>query len=202
MSSGSLKSFLPLMYPKPLYLELLHFQPSANTLRRLHRSVMQCRNYRDDLEFLLTHSNWRFQLLACAALSAIQPSPALVGPIWAAFDRDSVVGPQLAATAYSCDPDFARHSEDRIRRAILLSPSGDMVTPEETVVGAPTLQLSAKSFFSLVGIMIREGLVTDSLSQRISDFRVQAAWAIDREEEDSEQLATSWLSLAREARLG
>ena len=202
MSSGSLKSFLPLMYPKPLYLELLHFQPSPNTLRMLHRSVMQCRNYRDDLEFLLGHSNWRFQLLACAALSAIQPSPTLVGPIWAAFDRDSVVAPQLIATAYTCDPDFARHCGDRVRRATLVSPNGDIIAPEQATPGAPQLQLSAKSFFSMVGIMIREGLVTTNLGRRIADFRVQAAWALDRDEEDSEQLATSWLGLAREARLG
>lgn len=201
MKPGSLKSFLPLVYPKPLYLELLHFQPSEETLRTLERCVLRSRRYQEDLEFLLGHANWRFQLLGCSALSAVQPTPTMIGPIWAAFDRDSWVSPQLAATACCCDPDFVTHARDRISRGTLVIPGEEPIAPPTARPGAPALKLSPKAFFSLAGLLIHEQGKDQEAHERIMEFRIQAAWAADRAEDDGEQIATSWLSLARRARL-
>ena len=201
MSRGSLKSFLPLMYPKPLYLELLHFHPSEETLRTLERCVLRSRSYQEDLEFLLSHSNWRFQLLGCSALSAVQPTPTMIGPVWAAFDRGSWISPQLVATACCCDPDFIAHASDRISRATIVLADREPVTPPATTPGAPALKLEPKAFFALAGLLLHEPGDDSRVDERIAEFRIQAVWAEDRASDDGERIATSWLGLVREARL-
>jgi len=201
MTRGSLKTFLPLMYPKPLYLELLHFQPSEETLRTLERCVLRSRSYLEDLEFLLNHSNWRFQLLGCSALSAVQPTPTMIGPVWAAFDQGSWISPQLAATACCCDPDFIAHASDRVAQATLVLVGKEAIRPRVRTPGAPALKIESKAFFALAGLLLHEPGEDARVEERIAEFPIQAAWAADRASDDGERIATSWLSLAREARL-
>jgi hypothetical protein len=190
------------MYPKPLYLELLHFQPSVTTLRALQRCVVRTRNYSEDIAAMLAHDNWRYHLIACAALSAVQPSPTATRSLWSAFERDSWVTPQIAATVCACDPDFVANATRRLARASIVHPSQPVVRPIDPIPGATSLEVAPKAFFALVGLLLHERAHDGDLRERIEDFGVQTAWARDREDEDGEQLATSWLALARLARLG
>ena len=151
---------------------------------------------------MLAHANWRYHLIACAALSAVQPSPSATRSLWSAFETGSWVSPQIVATLCACDPDFVANASQRLARASIVNPSAPSVPPPQEAPGANSLELAPKAFFALVGLLLQENPNDPHLRRRVEDFHVQSAWARDREDEDGEQLATSWLALARLARLG
>ncbi len=69
-----------------------------------------------DTLILLDARNWRFHLVACAAMLAGVNSEKLLNQLWSVLREGSWVSPQIAATTYLLDPRFNIQAIESISR--------------------------------------------------------------------------------------
>jgi hypothetical protein len=150
----------------PAYLTVLNLHgddlPAVRrAIARVVQSEPECSPH---IRRMLESRNWRPQLVAlAAALSSPKPS-VYASDIWATFDRGSWVAPQLAATLYLTDPDFAAEATRRVAVRCPLTPPRAGSSPG-----------SAKNLGALLTLLARDA--------------AHAPWvARERESKDVQQL--------------
>lgn len=99
------------------YLSRLSLYPQGDSrvaVLAVRRAVAESPAPTSEIVALLADSDWRPQLIGAGAiLTGVRDSETLHA-LWEALDHGSWASPQLAATAFICDPAFERHARSRI----------------------------------------------------------------------------------------
>jgi hypothetical protein len=101
------------------YLALLNLHTDVeNTVKSIKHIITteQKEIVERDTRLLLQARNWRFHLVACGVMLAGLNSAELLDQLWILLQRGSWVAPQIAATLFLLDGDFAERALDAITR--------------------------------------------------------------------------------------
>lgn len=180
------------------YSSLLHLTPPC--AQEAVSAVVKCCQASDnpyrEIVALLDQLNWRLQIVAAVALSALKYEDTSMTSLWAAFDLGSWVIPQLAVTAYLRDPDFLGHARVRIALRCPLDPSPLLsATPIERHIAAGPAggrRRSAKAAASLVQLVsiLRPTPYWFAKDRLSPDLIALLSEDVDR----SAQIVENWLS--------
>jgi hypothetical protein len=107
------------------YLSLLNLNTplyAQQALQTLRSALLESRNREREVLALLNDTNWRAQLVGAIALylDGVDAHPDALPALWAAFDQESYVAPQLVAIARLVDPNFTTAARARITTGCLL----------------------------------------------------------------------------------
>jgi len=99
------------------YLSLLHLSSfdTGEVVAQVARLAHSSSKPYEEIGVLLEDSNWRPHLVAAVALMVLDYDQSVFLKLWRTIDCGSWVTPQLAAVAFSRDPDFAEQSYSRLK---------------------------------------------------------------------------------------
>ncbi len=180
------------------YLSLLHL--GGPDVKRAFALVLECcrrsSDQYEEIANLFGHLDWRPHLVGAVALTALPYNRQACSKLWEAFDAGSWVTPQLAATAFLCDPTFPIQAGDRIRSRCPVNRSRLVGQPalERHIASGPAgiAQRSAKAASSLVRLARLLASRPDWLDDELASPDLTDLLAADIDH--SAEIAQHWLN--------
>lgn len=184
--------------PIPLYLAMLNIyvrEESRIAVQAVRRAVAESPNATAEVVALFAEYNWRPHLVGAAAMLTGVVNADTICALWRALDWGSWVSPQLAATAFRCDPDFEREARLRIETGCPIHTKRledlDWVARHSAAGPISFTPHSSKALASLVAICQSLPSTAPWLERALADENISKSLAGDIDSGD--RIAIDWL---------
>lgn len=176
------------------YLSLLSMydEPESRAAMSVVRAAVQnSPDVEQEVEVLLGELNWRPNLVGGVAILSRALTTQTLNALWRALDRASWVSPQLAVTAYLCDPSFENRARSRIESGCPIHyDSSDAMDALK-----PFRSHSGKTLAVLVYLCQQSDAARSWLPDALNKEHIQSV--LSEEYDGGETIAASWLEKAR-----